>query len=150
MDSVIRGIAIYLILLAMTRLSGRRTLAQTTPFDFVLLLIIAETTQQALLGDDFSIVNAAVLMVTLVTVDVILSFAKLQSARLATWLDGTPTVLMSRGKLDTDALRRARVSVTDILEAARVQHGLAKLDQIEAAVLEISGAISIMPRKEQE
>ncbi|SIR14071.1 Protein of unknown function [Paracoccus thiocyanatus] len=150
MDSVIRGIAIYLILLAMTRLSGRRTLAQTTPFDFVLLLIIAETTQQALLGDDFSIVNAAVLMVTLVTVDVILSFAKLQSARLATWLDGTPTVLMSRGKLDTHALRRARVSVTDILEAARVQHGLAKLDQVEAAVLEISGAISIMPRKEQE
>ena len=103
MDSVIRGVAIYLALLVMTRLSGRRTLAQTTPFDFVLLLIIAETTQQALLGDDFSIVNAVVLMITLVTVDVILSFAKMRSTRLATWLDGTPTVLMSRGEVDRAA-----------------------------------------------
>ncbi|RQP04555.1 DUF421 domain-containing protein [Paracoccus sp. MA] len=147
MDSVIRGIAIYLVLLAMTRLSGRRTLAQTTPFDFVLLLIIAETTQQALLGDDFSIVNAVVLMITLVTVDVILSFAKMRSARLALWLDGTPTVLMSRGEIDREALTRARVSPADILEAARVQHGLATLREIDAAVLEISGAISIIPRK---
>ncbi|KGJ02470.1 DUF421 domain-containing protein (plasmid) [Paracoccus versutus] len=149
MDSVIRGVAIYLALLVMTRLSGRRTLAQTTPFDFVLLLIIAETTQQALLGDDFSIVNAVVLMITLVTVDVILSFAKMRSTWLATWLDGTPTVLMSRGEVDRAALERSRMGINDILEAARVQHGLANLQQIDAAVLEISGAISIIPRKDQ-
>src|SRR3546814_4753574 len=53
------------ILLVIVRLSGRRTAAQMTPFDFVLLLIIAETTQQALLGDDFSITNAAILIITL-------------------------------------------------------------------------------------
>jgi len=148
MESVIRGVAIYLLLLFMTRLSGRRTLAQITPFDLVLVLLIAQATQQALVGDDFSVVNAIVLMITLVGTDVLLSFAKIRSARLATWLDGTPTVLMSRGRPDAEALRRARVGIADILEAARVQHGLARLDDIDAAVLEVSGAISIIPREQ--
>ena len=74
MESVIRGVAIYLVLLVIIRLSGRRTMAQATPFDFVLLLIVAETTQQALLGDDFSITNAIVLIVTLFLMDIGFSY----------------------------------------------------------------------------
>ncbi|MDT1064744.1 DUF421 domain-containing protein [Paracoccus sp. CPCC 101403] len=148
MDTVIRGISIYAFLLVITRLSGRRTLAQTTPFDFVLLLIIAETTQQALLGDDFSIVNSVVLIVTLFLVDVLLSYAKRHSRAVADWLDGTPTVLMSQGHLDAEAMRKSRVDVADILEAARLQHGLKCMGDIEGAVLEISGGISIIPREE--
>lgn len=147
MDSVTRGIAVYFVLLVVTRLSGRRTLAQSTPFDFVLLLIIAETTQQALLGDDFSIVNAFILIVTLFTTDVFLAFAKARSARLALWLDGAPTVLMSRGKIDQYAMSRSRVSVADVLEAAREQQGLASLDKIDAAILETTGGISIIPKE---
>lgn len=144
MDSVILGLAVYLVLLVVARLSGRRTLAQSTPFDFVLLLIIAETTQQALLGDDFSIVNAFVLIVTLFAADVSLAFLKGRSARLALWLDGAPTVLISGGKIDQEAFRRARVSVADVLEAARAQQGVGTLDRIDAAVLETSGGISII------
>lgn len=146
MDSVIRGVAIYFVLLLVTRLSGRRTLAQSTPFDFVLLLIIAETTQQALLGDDFSIVNAFVLIVTLFGVDVLLAFAKGRSTRLALWLDGMPTVLISNGVIDPQAMGRARIGVADVLAAAREQQGIASLDKIEAAVLETSGGISIIPK----
>lgn len=148
MDSVIRGVAIYAFLLAVTRLSGRRTMAQATPFDFVLVLIIAETTQQALLGDDFSLINAVVLIVTLFAVDVALSYAKRASSRLALWLDGAPTVLISDGHIDFHALGRARVSVNDLLEAARIQHGLKTLADIDAAVLEISGGISIVPKQQ--
>ena len=144
MDSVIRGLAVYFVLLIIARLSGRRTLAQTTPFDFVLLLIIAETTQQALLGDDFSIIHAVVLIVTLFAADVSLAFLKGRSARLALWLDGAPTVLISNGTIDEEAFRRARVSVADVLEAARAQQGVASLAKIDAAVLETSGGISII------
>lgn len=146
MDSVIRGLAIYAVLLAATRLTGRRTLAQMTPFDLVLLLIIAETTQQALLGDDFSITNAVVLIVTLFGADVMLAFLKDRSRRIASLLDGHPTVLMSDGRIDHHALRRARVSLAEILMAAREQHGIKTLAGIDAAVLEISGAISIVPK----
>lgn len=146
MDSVVRGITIYFILLAALRLSGRRTVAQMTTFGFVLLLIIAETTQQALLGDDFSIVNATLLILTLFGVDIVLSYLKQWSPKIALFLDGTATVLIADGKVDERALRRARVNIEDILVAAREQQGLARLDQIKFAVLEADGGISIIPR----
>ena len=147
METVLRGLSVYLVLLLVTRFSGRRTLGEMTTFDFVLLLIVAETTQQALLGDDFSIFNSFVLIVVLFGADIFLSYAKEWSPRLAVWLDGQPTVLMSAGNLDTRALSRARVGVAEILEAARTQHGLERLDQINFAVLEASGHISIVPRR---
>ena len=148
MDSVIRGVAVYVVLLIATRLSGRRTLAQMTPFDFVLLLIIAETTQQALLGDDFSITNAAILILTLFATDVLLAFIKARANRAASILDGNPTVLVSNGKIDEEAMSKARVGVGDLLEAGRSQHGLKTLDDIDAAVLEVSGGISIIPKEQ--
>jgi uncharacterized membrane protein YcaP (DUF421 family) len=144
MDSVLRGAAIYLVLLVVVRLSGRRSLSQMTPFDFVLILIAAETTQQALLGDDFSITNAAVLIVTLFSIDIALSYAKKWSPRVDHWLDGAPTVLISRGTPDRRALRRARIQLDDILAAARKQHGLERLDQVKFAVLETGGEITIV------
>lgn len=147
MDSVIRGISIYVVLLIATRLSGRRTLAQMTPFDFVLLLIIAETTQQALLGDDFSISNAVVLILTLFATDVFLTWLKDRSRRVESILDGHPTVLISQGRIDHEAMIRARVSVEDVLESAREQQGLKSLSEIDAAVLEVSGGISIIPKE---
>ena len=147
MDSVIRGLSIYAILLLATRLSGRRTMAQMTPFDFVLLLIIAETTQQALLGDDFYISNAIVLILTLFATDVLLAWLKGWSPRVESLLDGSPTVLISRGRVDHEAMNRARVSIDDVLETARERQGLKSLADIDAAVLEVSGAISIIPKQ---
>jgi uncharacterized membrane protein YcaP (DUF421 family) len=148
MESVARGIAVYFVLLIVLRLSGRRTVGQMTPFDFVLLLIIAETTQQALLGDDFSIVNATTLILTLFSVDIVLSYFKQWSPKIALLLDGTPTVLIADGEIDDHALRRARVSIDDILVAAREQQGLARLEEIKFAVLEADGGISIIPRRD--
>lgn len=150
MESVLRGVAVYLVLLLVIRLSGRRSLAQITPFDFVLLLIIAETTQQALLGDDFSITNSVILILTLFVCDIVFSYLKQWSPRAATLIDGTPTVLISRGRPDEAALRRARVSLDDVLEAARQQHGLKRLDQIDFAVLEVGGNLSIIPAEGKE
>jgi uncharacterized membrane protein YcaP (DUF421 family) len=146
MDSVIRGLSVYVILLVVTRLSGRRTLAQMTPFDFVLLLIVAETTQQALLGDDFSITNAVLLILTLFATDIALSYVKGRIPRAERWIDGAPTVLLAEGRLDERAMRRARIKAEDILAAAREQQGLERLDQIKFAVLENGGGISIMPK----
>lgn len=145
METVIRGAAVYVILLIIVRLSGRRTLAQMTPFDLILILIIAETTQQALLGDDFSIINAIVLIVTLFLVDILLSFVKERWPGAERVLDGVPTVLISHGEPDQRALHRSRVQLAEVLEAARRQHGLERLDQIKFAVLEVGGNVSIVP-----
>ncbi|MFN3670325.1 MAG: DUF421 domain-containing protein [Bosea sp. (in: a-proteobacteria)] len=146
METVLRGLAIYVVLLLIVRLSGRRTLAQMTPFDLVLLLIIAETTQQAILGDDFSITNAFILIITLFGADIALSYLKQRHSGLNLVIDGAPTILLSHGKPDEHALRRARVSIDDVLKAARIQQGLERQDQIKFAVLEASGEISIVPK----
>src|SRR5690606_1632030 len=92
METVLRGAAVYAILLLIIRFSGRRTLAQMTAFDLVLILIVAETTQQALLGDDFSITNAVVLILTLFTIDIGLSYVKETWPAAEKALDGRPTV----------------------------------------------------------
>lgn len=147
MESVIRGAAVYFFLLLILRFSGRRTVAQMTPFDLVLLLIIAETTQQALLGDDFSITNSIVLIVVLFGIDIALSYIKQWAPNLARVLDGAPTVLITDGKPDLRALHRSRVSLEDVLTAARQNQGLERLEQIKSAILEADGALSVIPRE---
>ena len=76
MDSVLRAAAMYVALMVLFKIAGRRSLAELTTFDFVLLLIIGEATQQALLGDDFSFTNAMLVIATLIVLDVGLSLAK--------------------------------------------------------------------------
>jgi uncharacterized membrane protein YcaP (DUF421 family) len=145
MDSVIKAIAIYLLLWAIVRVSGRRTLAQMTAFDLILFLIIGGATQRALTGQDYSLTNVLVVVTTLVALTVGMSFMEIESPRLAKILKGTPTILVDRGKLLERRMRRARVTADEILEAARHDHGIERLDQIKFAVLEASGKISIIP-----
>jgi uncharacterized membrane protein YcaP (DUF421 family) len=145
MESVLRGLAVYAIILVVVRVSGRRTMAEMTPFDFVLILIVAETTQQALLGDDFSITNAVVLVITLFLVDIGLSYVKQWLPWLAKVLDGKPALLIANGKPDKQALRLARVGMDDIMSAARSKHGLERMDQVKHAILEADGTVSIVP-----
>lgn len=147
METVIRGAAVYLFLVILMRLSGRRTLSEATPFDFILLLIIAETTQQALLGNDFSLTNAAVLIITLIGIDIGLSYVKEWSPTIARLLDGLPTVLVRNGKVDRHALRRTRLEESDIMVSARQKQGIGSMDEVEHAVLETDSGISVIPKK---
>jgi uncharacterized membrane protein YcaP (DUF421 family) len=146
METVLRGVAIYFLLLIVLRLTGRRSLGEMTPFDFILLLIIAETTQQALLGDDFSLTNAAVLIVTMFSIDIVLSYLKRSSELVDTILDGRPTVLMLDGRLDEHAMKKSRIDKDDILESARQIHGLENLSEVKHAILEVRGDISVIPK----
>jgi uncharacterized membrane protein YcaP (DUF421 family) len=146
MDSVTRGAAVYLLLLLIFRLAGRRTLAQMTSFDFILLLIISEATQNAMIGDDFSLTNGILVVLTLIGLDVLLSHVKRWYPAAEKWLDGTPTIIVEHGRPKRDVMRLARVDERDVLIAAREKQGLERMDQIQYAVLETSGGISIIPR----
>lgn len=146
MDSVFRAAAVYLILLVILRIAGKRTLAQVTVFDFILVLIISEATQQALLGDDFSVITAAIVIATLVLLDIVFSVLKQRSERLDQIIDDSPVVIVDNGKLLWDRMNRARIDEQEVLLAARELHGLERLDEIKYAVLERSGGISIVPK----
>ena len=147
MDSVISGAAVYLSVMIFTRITGRRTLAQTTVFDIVLLLLLAEAAQGYLLRDDPSFTNFVVVLATFGVIDVAMSYLKLHSEFAQALIDGAPTVLMRDGEVLDNRLRRARVSKDDIMEAARMQHGVASWDEIEAAVLETGGGITIICKR---
>lgn len=146
MDAVIRALAIYAFLLVLFRITGRRSLAQITTFDFVLLLIVSEATQQGLLGNDFSLTNAFLVILTLVGTDLSLSLLSGRWPVLNRWVNSLPLVLIQDGEPLDDRMNKARVDEEDILEKAR-QQGLERMDQIKYAVLERNGGISIIPKQ---
>jgi uncharacterized membrane protein YcaP (DUF421 family) len=146
MDSVLRALAIYVFLLVIFRVAGKRTMAQITVFDFVLLLIISEATQQAMIGQDFSITNAVLVITTLVGAERGLTWVQRRFKTVDRLLDGLPLVLVEDGKPFDDRLKAERIDIEEILAAARETQGLARLDQIKYAVLEQTGGISIIPK----
>jgi uncharacterized membrane protein YcaP (DUF421 family) len=145
-NPVLRGIGIYLFLLLIFRVSGKRTLSQVTTFEFVLLLVIGEATQQALLGEDFSVTNALILIATLVGIDHLLSKLKEKYRSFDEITGGVPLIVVDKGKILPDRMKKVRVDEEDILEAARSLHGLERMDQIKYAVVERNGDISIIPK----
>jgi uncharacterized membrane protein YcaP (DUF421 family) len=149
MEAVWRGAAIYLFLMLVFRISGKRTLSQMTAFDLVLLLIIGESASQGLMGDDYSVTNAFILITTLVLIEQGFAFLKQKSAVAERWLDDVPLILVDDGKLLQERMAKSRVDQEDILEAARALHGLENLKQIKYAVLERDGSISVIPRQPQ-
>ena len=147
MDSVVRGLVVYLFLLLIFRLAGKRTMAQATTFDLALLLIISETTQEAMIDDDHSITNGMLLILTLVGIDIGISLWKQRSKTLEKWVDDVPLILLEDGKPMEERMRKSRVDEADILFAAREHQGLERLEQIKYAVLERSGGITIVPKE---
>jgi uncharacterized membrane protein YcaP (DUF421 family) len=149
MDSILRGVAVYIFLLFIFRIAGKRTLSQTTTFDLVLLLIISETTQQAMVDDDHSITNGMLLIMTLVGMTILLSVLKEKFPKLDLALEGAPLILVDQGKLLRDRMVKCRVDESEILTAARMTQGLVAMDQIQYAILERNGDISIIPKGEK-
>lgn len=146
MDTVFRAMAIYLFLLVVMRAAGKRTLSDITAVEFVLLLVVGEATAQALLGEDFSVINGFIAILTLLGIDLGLSLIKQRWKGSERFLEGLPVVLVDNGELLKDRMQRARVDEQDILEAARISQGLERMDQVKYAVLEKSGGISVIPK----
>ncbi len=147
METVLRALFIYLVLLLIFRLAGRRTLMQMTSFDFVLLLIISEATQNAMIGNDYSITTGVLAIVTLVGTDIALSHWKHRSPTVERWLDGLPMIIVDNGELLKPRMDKERIDEQDILAAARQGQGLERMDQIKYAILEVGGGISIIPKR---
>ncbi|WP_460357950.1 MULTISPECIES: DUF421 domain-containing protein [unclassified Pseudomonas] len=147
MDSVLRAAVMYGALMVLFKIAGRRSLADLTTFDFVLLMIIGEATQQALLGDDFSLTNAMLVIVTLIAIDVRFSLLKQRSGWVSRLIDGEPTIIVENGKLLHRRLRHARLIEADVMEAARSSQGIERIEQIKFAIIERNGKISVIPNE---
>jgi uncharacterized membrane protein YcaP (DUF421 family) len=146
MDSVLRATIVFVALLVLFRIVGKRGLAQMTAFDFVLLLVVGEATQQTLLGEDFSLTNAITVIATLVGLDRFANYIGFRFPKADRLLESVSVLLVDDGKLLEDRLKKEHVDPAEILTSARQAHGLERLDQVKYAVLEKDGGISIVPR----
>lgn len=150
MDSVINAVIIYVFLWMIIRITGRRTIGQLTAFELVLFLIIGGATQRALVGQDYSLTNAIIIVATLVCLEVLVSLIERRSKLFSRLVRGVPLIVVENGRPLKRRLHHARVSEEDILEAARSRHGLTRMDDVKFAILEASGEISIVPERGSE
>jgi len=145
MEMILRTIGIYLLLLVIFRLLGKRSLAELSAFDFILFLIISEALQNALVDEDKSVVMGLTVVLTFLMLDLGLSWLKRKSAAFEKFAEGVPLLLVDHGKVIEVNTARSRITLSDILQTARESQGLERMEQIKYAVLETSGAISIIP-----
>lgn len=150
MDTVIRTVVVYVALLVIFRLAGKRTLTRITTFDFILLLIIGDTVQTALLDGDDSLSGGLLVVVSLVAMDVAMSLIKQRSKTVEKLVDGVPVVIVANGEMIKERADKERIDEADVLQEAREQQGITRLDQIQYAVLERSGGITIIPKDKYE
>jgi uncharacterized membrane protein YcaP (DUF421 family) len=147
-ESVGRGVAVYLFILLLLRVAGKRTLAQITTFDFVLLLTISEAAQPALTGPDPTMLDSAIVVMTLIALTILMSWLKERSKTLDRILDDIPLIIVADGKPLADRMAKVRIDESDVLDAARESQGIEHMEQIRHAILERNGKISIIPKRE--
>ena len=146
MESILRAAIVYVVLLVLFRIAGKRSVAEVTTFDLVLLLIISEATQQAMVDNDNSMTNALLLVVTLIGMNILFSVLADRWQGFGKLIEDVPLVIVEDGKLLQDRMRRERVSEDEVMEAARELQGLERLEQVRYAILERNGHITIIPR----
>lgn len=146
MEIILRTAGIYLFLLILFRVLGKRSLSQLSAFHFILFLIISEAVQNALVDDDRSVVMGLTVILTFLLLDLGLSILKKKYTAFEKLAEGVPLLLVERGNMIEENMARARITYSDILLIARESQGLERMDQIKYAVLETSGAISIIPK----
>jgi uncharacterized membrane protein YcaP (DUF421 family) len=140
-----RAVLVYLFLLVLLRLTGKRQVGQLAPFDLVLLLILSNAVQNAMNGGDNSFTAGALSAGTLVAVNGLVGLATYRSKWLEGLVEGRPKVLIHNGRLFEDVLRAQRLTHHELLAALR-RGGCSCVEQVHVAVLENNGQISVVPK----
>ncbi len=146
MAAVLRAIFSYLFLVLLVRVVGRRPGEQMTPFEFILIFFIGGLILTGMVGDERSFTNALCQIITIASMHFVIAWLRKKSVRFAKVVDGTPLVLLRRRMWCAEAMRHMRVADDDVMAAAR-DKGLERLEQIDYAVLERNGEISIIEAK---
>ena len=144
MYTLIHAVVGYFFLLVIVRILARRPGAQMTPFEFVLIFFIGGLALTAMVGDEVSFTNAICQVITIGFAHYTLAWARSKSHRVARLVDGTPLILLEHKAWRTHTLRNMRISDDDVMASAR-DSGLKTLEDVDRAVLERNGEISISP-----
>ncbi len=146
MEIVIRAAIVYVLLWALLRTMGKRTLAELGAFELVLLVVIGDIVQQGVTQEDTSVTGGLLATSTMALLVLVTGSATRRSRRANHVLEGDPVVVLKDGEPMVDVLRREQMSIDDLAEAAR-QDGHQRFDELQWAVLEADGKVSFVPRR---
>lgn len=145
-EIIVRTVVVYWVVLFLLRIAGKRELGQMTPFDLVVILVIANAVQNAMTGGDNSLIGGVIAAATLTVVNIAVERWGERIPLLRRALASEPTLLLQDGRPIEEHLKKERIAVEEIEMAAR-QHGIADLADVAIAVLEEDGSISIIPKE---
>ncbi|MBZ5502941.1 MAG: DUF421 domain-containing protein [Acidobacteriia bacterium] len=142
-EKILRSLIVYFFLLLMLRLLGRREVAQMTVFDLVVLLILSNVLQNAMIGPDNSVTGGLIGATAILVANWIMGRLVFKSKQFGRAIEGVPVLLVHHGQFIEPNLRRESISKEDVLSTLRTQ-GVFHLHEVRAAVLEPSGKLSVM------
>lgn len=137
-EFVLRAVAVYTVVLLLTRMTGKRALGQSTPFDVLLIVLLGTAVQNSLIGKDVSLLGGMILAATLLVLNWLVGMATARSRRIDTWVQGTPALLARGGEIYWKELVRHNVSYADF-EVAKRKADCRDDADIDMAILETSG-----------
>jgi uncharacterized membrane protein YcaP (DUF421 family) len=143
-EFIVRAFLVYLALMVMVRLSGKRTVGQFTPFDLLVVMLLSESVSNSLSGEDSSVIGGLILAATLVSLNVVLAFITSRSPRFETVTEGTPVLVGRDGKIFEKVLQQQQVGIGELQKALREND--CELADLKCAFLETDGNFSIMKK----
>lgn len=144
---ILRTVIVYLFIIVGLRLGGKREVGQMAPFDFALILLIANAVQNAMVGPDSSLVGGLVAAGVLIILNSALGMVAARSRRVERLLRGRARVLIFHGHVQEANLEAEKMSHADLLQALR-ENGVASIEECRLAVLEVDGTVSVVARKD--
>lgn len=146
---VLRACVVYVLVMVLVRVSGKRAVGQFTPFDLVLLILIGNAVQNGINGGDNSLTGAAIMATTLIALNYVVAWQTSRNRMVERWVEGEPVVLARDGKVFRQVLRRELVSHDDFAEALRMNN-IDDIGDVRLALLETNGRISVIPRERDD
>ena len=143
MRTVVVGIASYAALIAVVRISGKRTLSKLNAFDLVVTVALGSTVATILLSKDVALVEGLTALALLVGLQFVVAYLSVRSSAVSGLVKSEPTLVVRRGQMLHDAMRRERLAETEVEQAARI-NGAASVEEIEAMILETDGSFSVV------
>ena len=149
LEKALRPILVYLFLVVLLRVFGKRELAQLNPFDLIVLLSLSNTLQNAMIGEDNSVSGGLIGAFSLCAINYVVVRFLFRHHRLDRWIEGKPLVLIKDGKIRHKALARELLGLSELKTIAHRQ-GFASLDEVESCVLETGGWFSLEGKKPRQ
>ena len=141
-ELVVRGLVVYVFLILLLRLTGKRQVGQLSPFDLVLLLILSNAVQNSMNAGDNSLIGGLISATTLVAVNYLVGLITFKSKKLETIIDGRPQVLIHHGILFEDVMNEAKLTRRE-LDATLRQSGNFEIKEVKLDILENNGSVSV-------